>query len=56
MYDAGNPKQVLYDNLDRWDREGSGWEVEKGGDICIPMVWQKPSQYCNYPQKLKKES
>ena len=24
-------------NLDGWDGEGDGREVEKGGDICRPM-------------------
>ena len=25
-------------NLEVWDGEGDGREVQKGGDICIPMV------------------
>ena len=25
-------------NLERWDGEGDGREVQKGGDICIPMA------------------
>ena len=25
-------------NLEGWDEEGHGREVQKGGDICIPMV------------------
>ena len=29
-------KQGLCINLDWWDGEGDG-EVQKGGDICIPM-------------------
>ena len=24
-------------NLEVWDGEGDGSEVQKGGDICIPM-------------------
>ena len=24
-------------NLEGWDGEGDGREVQKGGDICIPM-------------------
>ena len=42
---------MFCDNLERWDGEGSGREVLEGGDICIPIadVWEKPSQYCNYP-------
>ena len=31
-------KQGLCTNLERWDREGDGREVQKGGDICIPMA------------------
>ena len=25
-------------NLEGWDGEGDGTEVQKGGDICIPMA------------------
>ena len=25
-------------NLEGWDWEGDGREVQKGGDICIPMA------------------
>ena len=31
-------KQGLCFNLERWDGEGDGREVQKGGDICIPMA------------------
>ena len=31
-------KQGLYINLEGWDVEGDGREVQKGGDICIPMA------------------
>ena len=31
-------KQGLCINLEGWDREGEGREVQKGGDICIPMA------------------
>ena len=31
-------KQGLCINLEGWDREGDGREVQKGGDICIPMA------------------
>ena len=31
-------KQGLYISLEGWDGEGDGREVQKGGDICIPMV------------------
>ena len=30
-------KQGLCINLEEWDGEGDGREVQKGGDICIPM-------------------
>jgi len=51
LYDAGNPKFVLFDNLEGWNGEGRGREVQEAGAICIPMpiqvnVWQEPSQYC----------
>ena len=32
------PKQGLCINLEGWDGEGDGREVQKGGDICIPMT------------------
>ena len=28
----------LWINLEGWDGEGDGREVQKGGDICIPMA------------------
>ena len=31
-------KQGLSINLEGWDGEGDGMEVQKGGDICIPMA------------------
>ena len=31
-------KQVLYVNLEGWDGEGDGREVQKGGGICILMA------------------
>ena len=30
-------KQGLYINLEGWDGEGDGREVQTGGDICIPV-------------------
>ena len=30
-------KQGLCINLEGWDRKGRGREVQKGGDICVPM-------------------
>ena len=31
-------KQGLCINLEWWDEEEDGREVQKGGDICIPMA------------------
>ena len=31
-------KQGLCINLEGWDGEGDGMEIQKGKDICIPMV------------------
>ena len=31
-------KQGLCINLEDWDEEGNGWEVQKGGYIYIPMA------------------
>ena len=31
-------KQRLCINLEGWDGEGDGREVQKGGDICIPIT------------------
>ena len=32
-------KQGLSINLEWWDGEGDGREVQNGGDICIPMAY-----------------
>jgi len=31
-------KQGLCINLEQWDREGDGREVQQGVDICTPMA------------------
>ena len=31
-------KQGFYSNLEGWNGEEDGREVQKGGDICIPMA------------------
>ena len=31
-------KRGLCINLEEWDGEGNGREVQKGGNICIPMA------------------
>ena len=38
LCDAGNPKPVLCDNLERWEREGGGKVLQEGRDTCIPMA------------------
>ena len=35
LYGSGNSKQGLCNNVEGWDGEGDGREVQKGGDICI---------------------
>ena len=37
MYDAGNPKSVLHDNLEGCGREG-GERFQEGGDTCMSMA------------------
>ena len=32
-------KQWLYIHLEGWDEAGDGREIQKGGDICIPMAY-----------------
>ena len=53
LYGVGSSSLVLADNL-----EGSGWEMEgrlkrEGTYVYLWLihvdVWQKPTQYCNYP-------
>ena len=34
----GKLKQQLCINLEEWDGEGDGRELQKGGDICLPMA------------------
>ena len=38
LYDAGNPKLTLCDNIEGWDGEGGGREVQEGEDICIHVA------------------
>ena len=35
--------------LEGWDGEGDGREVQKGGDICIPMA----DAYCSLTENSK---
>ena len=37
LYGSGNLNRVSI-NLDGWDGEGDERELQKGGDICIPMA------------------
>ena len=38
LYEAGSSNPVLRDNPVGCDRVGGRREVQKGGDICIPMA------------------
>ena len=43
-------KKGLCNNLQGWDGEGDGREVQEGEDICIPWlihvdIWQKPTKF-----------
>ena len=50
VYDTGNPKAVLSDNLEGWDGWGLGERFRREGIYVylwlIDVVWQKPTQYC----------
>ena len=37
-YEAVSTNPVLCDNLDRWDGVRGGRDVQKGGDIRIPIA------------------
>ena len=39
LYVSGNSNRGSVFNLDGWDGEGGGREVQKGGDVCIPMAY-----------------
>ena len=50
-YDAGNPKPMLFDNLEGWGGEGCGRVVQEGGSTCMPVAdscWcmAKAKKYC----------
>ena len=51
MYDGGNPKPVLCDNLEGWDGVGVGGRLRREGThvylwlIHVDM-WQKPAKHC----------
>ena len=38
LYDAGNSKPGICDNLEGWEGAGGGRGVQEGGDMCIPMA------------------
>ena len=38
MYDTGNPKPVLGDNLEGWGWEEGRREIQEGGDTCMPIA------------------
>ena len=37
LYGSGNSNGLCI-NLEGWNVEGDGREVQKGGDVCIPMA------------------
>ena len=37
LYGSGKSKELCI-NLEGWGQEGDGREVQKGGDICMPMA------------------
>ena len=39
MYNAGNPKLVLCDNLEGWRREGCGRGIQEGGVHMYAYDW-----------------
>lgn len=39
MYNVGNTKLVLYDNLDGWGREGCGRGIQEGGVHVYAYGW-----------------
>ena len=43
MYDTGNPKLVLCDNLEEGGGEDGGSRVQYWGHTCDIYVWQKTS-------------
>ena len=51
MYDTGNPKSLLCDNLEGWDGREVGGGFKRVGTYVYLMpihvdVWQKSSQSC----------
>ena len=56
LYDAGNPKLRLWDNLEEWHGAGGGsggrgvWFEREGTCVYLMLVnvdvWQKPPRYC----------
>ena len=60
MYDAGNPKPMLCDNLGGCDGEGDEKQVQDGGNISIHNVdscWcmaKTHNMQSNYPLIKKK--
>ena len=54
LYDSGNPKPVLCDDIEGWEGKGGSRGREHIYNIYTHLwmihidKWQKPSQYCNY--------
>ena len=49
-YQRPEDKQEVCDNLEGWDGEGDGSEVQESGDIWLIHVdvWRKATKFCNY--------
>ena len=54
MHEAEHPKPVLWDNPEAQSGGGGGGGSGRGTHVYPWLihvaVWQRPSQYCNYPQ------
>ena len=37
LYDSGSSNRD-FDNLERWNGEGDGREVQEGRDMCVPVT------------------
>ena len=38
IYNAGNSKLMIYNNLEGWGGEQSGRSIQERGYICMPMT------------------
>ena len=57
MNDARSSDLLLCDNLEGWDGVEGGKGFKKEGTylwLIHADIWQKPTQYCNYPPTKNK--